>query len=102
MTSRIFTPRQEPPRHRTGAPQSPSTDAPTYSSIIPSRNKANAQNPDVDDINEDSPLLRARDSDDEPSPLKIVSDLEDDIWQEEEKETRSSGYLFLLTLGSLG
>jgi hypothetical protein len=77
-------------------------DAPTYSNIIPSRKNSNRTRSDAEDVNEDSPLLEARDSDDEPSPLKIVADIEDEIWHEEEKETRSSWYLFLLTFGSLG
>jgi hypothetical protein len=87
---------------RNTSPQTSIGDAPTYSNIITSRNNPKRTSSDAEDMNEDSPLLQARDSDDEPSPLKIVADLEDEIWQEEEKETRSSWYLFLLTLGSLG
>jgi hypothetical protein len=88
--------------NRIGLPQPPVEDAPTYSNIIASRSSPHRKGPGADHVNEDSPLLKARDSDDEPSPLAIVSDLEDEIWQGEERETRSSWYLFLLTLGSLG
>jgi hypothetical protein len=97
MTDQAAAPSRNAPENGTRTPQSP-----TYANIIPSRSKASRRDTTVDDVDEDSPLLKARDSDDEPSPMKIVSDLEDEIWQGEERETRSSWYLFLLTLGSLG
>jgi hypothetical protein len=68
-----------------------------YTSIVP-KHKRTAS----DDLNEASPLLHATDSDDEPPSLKISDGDDDDIWQGEERETRSSFYLFLLTFGSLG
>ncbi|KAF2261182.1 hypothetical protein CC78DRAFT_535893 [Lojkania enalia] len=61
----------------------------------------------MEQLNEQSPLLQPRTSgeglEDHPSLLKVVSPIGSDDWQEDyDEETRSSWYLFLLTLGGLG
>lgn len=53
-------------------------------------------------MNEQSPLLRPRSSDEEDSGLKVVSPLSDEDWQGGNDETKSSWYLLLLTLSGLG
>jgi hypothetical protein len=53
--------------------------------------------------NEQSPLLRETDLQDEPSPLKIAQDGDDDEWQDEDsQESKSSWYMLLLTIGGFG
>ncbi|MBE7181078.1 MAG: hypothetical protein INR71_07695, partial [Terriglobus roseus] len=52
-------------------------------------------------VTEQSPLLQARDSSD-ASSLKPVSSLGSDEWNHQQEETKSSWWLFLLTLGGLG
>lgn len=53
--------------------------------------------------NEQSPLLRSSESQEEPSPFKIGEDGDDNVWQDEDdQETKSSWYMLLLTLGSFG
>ncbi|OCK78025.1 hypothetical protein K432DRAFT_418248 [Lepidopterella palustris CBS 459.81] len=54
-------------------------------------------------MNEQSPLLQPRNSDEEESGLKVVSPLGDEDWLGDgEEETKSSWYLLLLTLSGLG
>ncbi|KAF1957392.1 hypothetical protein CC80DRAFT_43611 [Byssothecium circinans] len=55
-------------------------------------------------INEHSPLMRPRTPEDTPGLLKIISPLGSDEWEgdETDEETKSSLFLFLLTLGGLG
>jgi solute carrier family 45 protein 1/2/4 len=57
-------------------------------------------------LNESSPLLLPRTSGEIYGAAKVISPLgvsDDDMWDEEaEQETKSSWYLFLLTLGGLG
>ena len=56
-------------------------------------------------INEQSPLIRPRTSNevDVDELYKVVSPIESDDWQgDADEETKSSWYLFLLTLGGLG
>lgn len=54
-------------------------------------------------MNEQSPLLRPRSSDEEDSGLKVVSPLSDEDWQGgNDEEAKSSWYLLLLTLSGLG
>ncbi|KAE9979015.1 hypothetical protein EG328_001144 [Venturia inaequalis] len=53
--------------------------------------------------NEQSPLLRSSESQEEPSPFKIGEDGDDNVWQDDdEQETKSSWYMLLLTIGSFG
>lgn len=53
-------------------------------------------------INEQSPLIRPRTSNEIDPLLKVVSPACSDDWQGDEEETKSSFFLFLLTLGGLG
>ena len=54
-------------------------------------------------MNEQSPLLLPRSSNEEDSGLKVISPLSDEDWQEDnDEETKSSWYLLLLTLSGLG
>jgi solute carrier family 45 protein 1/2/4 len=54
-------------------------------------------------LNEQSPLLRPRVSGEVDDLDKVVSPLGSDDWEPEaDVETKSSWYLFLLTLGGLG
>lgn len=53
-------------------------------------------------MNENSPLLQPRRSEEEEG-LKVISPLSDDDWNAEaEEETKSSWYLLLLTIGGMG
>lgn len=94
----------------------PSSQRPTISTS-PLPGSAAAQHPKVvsfrrssdapveEYINENSPLLRPRTSGeiDDDSTFKGVSPLGSDNWEgDEEEETKSSFFLFLLTLGGLG
>ncbi|KAF2404550.1 hypothetical protein EJ06DRAFT_469817 [Trichodelitschia bisporula] len=55
------------------------------------------------DANEQSPLLSPRSSADVRSPSKVPSQLSDDDWQANRHlESKSSWFMFLLTLGGIG
>jgi solute carrier family 45, member 1/2/4 len=60
----------------------------------------------LDMVNEQSPLIRPTNLEEEESGLKAVSPLSDeDFWEQNadtSEDTKSSWYLFLLTLGGLG
>ena len=54
-------------------------------------------------INETSPLMRPRSSADFDGLDKVISPIDSDDWQgDDADETKSSFFLFLLTLGGLG
>lgn len=54
-------------------------------------------------IHETSPLMRPRASADFDDDDKVISPLDDDDWQgDDSDETKSTLFLFLLTLGGLG
>ncbi|KAF1985937.1 MFS general substrate transporter [Aulographum hederae CBS 113979] len=54
-------------------------------------------------LNEQSPLLRPREAVDDDPTFKSISPLSEDSWDAQgTEETRSSWYLFILTLGGLG
>lgn len=54
-------------------------------------------------ISESSPLMRPRMSSDMDELHKVISPVDSDDWQgDEQDETKSSFFLFLLTLGGLG
>jgi solute carrier family 45 protein 1/2/4 len=59
----------------------------------------------MENINPDeqSPLLRGSESQEEPSSFKIAEDGDDNVWQgEDDQETKSSWYMLLLTMGGFG
>ena len=54
-------------------------------------------------IRETSPLMRSRSSGDFADSDKVISPLDDDDWQgDDADESKSTLFLFLLTLGGLG
>lgn len=72
--------------------------------VVSFRSSISTSRPHLDFINEQSPLIMPRRSEEESSLLKVVSPMgSDDDWQlDADEETKSSFYLFLLTLGGLG
>jgi solute carrier family 45, member 1/2/4 len=75
----------------------------THPKIVSFRSSFSHNRESIDAMNEQSPLLRPRSSDEEDSGLKVVSPLSDEGWQGgNDEETKSSWYLLLLTLSGLG
>jgi solute carrier family 45, member 1/2/4 len=89
-------------------PSSPSTPKPIDPSIANSASDRRRESRDLDDgVNEQSPLLPpsrpSGEDDEDDDPDKNISPLRDDAqWIGDEHETRSSWYMFLLTLGGFG
>jgi len=95
------TPRRPRPSPiSTARPSSSRRDSPSHK---PSQ-ESTGQNEDY--ANEQSPLLQPRDGDEDDASLKAVSPIDaasDHLWvSREEQQTKSSWYMFLLTLGGLG
>lgn len=97
------------PRPSTSIPQSslrqpPSSDVPVaaHPKVVSFRRSSDA--PIEEYISEQSPLIRPRSSHEDNSLLKVVSPVGSDEWEGDvvDEETKSSFFLFLLTLGGLG
>jgi len=91
-------PSQSSPRH----PPEPSGGVAVHPKVVSFR-RSSLDPPMEQIINEQSPLIRPRTSEEVDSLYKVVSPVESDDWQgDDEEETKSSFFLFLLTLGGLG
>jgi solute carrier family 45 protein 1/2/4 len=84
----------------TDRPLSSGRDSPSHNQS----QESTGQNEDYG--NEQSPLLQSRDEDENDASLNAVSPIDaasDNFWfSREEQQTKSSWYMFLLTLGGLG
>ena len=98
------SPPLHPPSHNSEHPlDADGAGVATHPKIVSFRSSSSHNRGSIDVMNEQSPLLRPRSSDEEDSGLKVVSPLSDEDWQGgNDEETRSSWYLLLLTLSGLG
>lgn len=71
--------------------------------VVSFRRNSSPSHPYAEVISEQSPLIGPRRSSEVDGVYKVVSPLGSDDWQgDADEETKSSWYLFLLTLGGLG
>ncbi|KAF2638885.1 hypothetical protein P280DRAFT_64600 [Massarina eburnea CBS 473.64] len=90
------------PSYQTSRGDSSDAQAPPPHKAVTFGHEASPIHEDI--INENSPLMRPRASDDMPGLHKMVSPMGSDDWEgdEPDAETKSTAFLFLLTLGGLG